>query len=255
MVFRLSRLLRSRAGTLLLASVFFLALAGCNSTAEPPQTPEVIFFKAKRDLDQGNPTQGFTRFEEVIFKYPETKYANFAYLMMADAQFESGIANLGDNATLNEALANYENFLRLNPETPMAPYVMFRMIFISHVINVSGFFTRGNDVSVLLKIEDLYKRFFLLYPRNSYFEDSKVVLKEAREKLAVYEITVGDWYFDQKLYGAALARYNHVLNRFPELKDKRSVVEKLIRAYRLNRQNKQAEQWERIYEAYLLSES
>ena len=86
----------------------------------------------------------------------------------------------------------------------------------------------------------------MLYRQSAYMEDVLDSLLNARSDLAEHEYLVGNYYFDQKAYNSAIARYRHLLRYYPEYLAKEIVVQKLIEAYQLNQQSELAQEMKAV---------
>jgi len=231
---------------LLFAAVF----PACGETSLQVQVPaRTLYFEALTLEDQELFSESITKVQSLATENPGTRLGTFAYLKLGElySRQENWI----------EADTNYRLFLSLNSNSHLTPYVLFRLMVVNYNAGLTGVFNPTREVdrdmepNRRLLVE--FKRFFLLYPNSPYLEDVRPYYRAARDLLARYELMVGDFYFRKESYYSAIGRYIYLLRNFPEYPETREVMDKLIRAYRANRQEELAAEIERIYRLRYIS--
>jgi outer membrane assembly lipoprotein YfiO len=232
--------------TALLMFVLALGAGGCAETSRTVQVPaRILYFEGETLVDTGLPAEAITKFQTVIDENPGTRLATFAHLKIGDAQ------SLGGN--WREADTAYRLFLLSNPNSPLTPYVLYRLLIVNHEQSFTGTIFRerefDRDMAPNRRIILEYKRFSLLYPDSVYRDEIQPIYHSARRTLADHEQMVGDFYADRSQYNAAAYRYEYLLRHYPEYPETREVVRKLFDAFRANQQPRAAEEMSRVLES------
>jgi outer membrane protein assembly factor BamD len=229
-----------------------LGLAACGETSLQVQVPaRTLYFEALNLEDQELFSEAITRLQSVATENPGTRLGTFAYLRLGE------LYSRQENWA--EADTNYRLFLSLNSNSHLTPYVLYRLMVVSYSAGLTGLIFPerevDRDMAPNRKLTVEFKRFFLLYPNSPYLEDVRPYYRAARDLLGRYELMVGDFYFRKESYYSAIGRYIYLLRNFPEYTETREVMEKLIRAYRANRQEELAAEVERIFRLRYVSPS
>jgi outer membrane protein assembly factor BamD len=183
-------------------------LAGCSSasTAKPDATAKKIATDADEQVLKTDPL--------------ERNYDPHVIMKRAEAFFEKE-----DYA---EAAVEYQHFLDLHKTHMLAPYAQYRLA-LSHHKQVT---TQDRDPEhVRLTIEAMEK---LLqdYPGSAYELDAKAKIKEGRAYTAAYELYVGQHYYRQSAYLAALHRFERVVTLYPDSDHSAEALYYLARTYK-----------------------
>lgn len=230
---------------ILLAALAALSFVGCSQSE--PKTVEQKYDQAIELMDKGQYSLATPVLLEVINENPGTRYATYAHLKLGDAWLAAGESD----EDYISAKTQYSIFLNNSPGSHLVPYVMSRLIEVSYRRNISMFFSDeyafSRDPGHFRDIIEEFKRFYLLYPDSLYLEDSKQYLSLAERALAVHEEMIGDWYFKERHYHSAIARYTYTLKHYPNYEGRQQVLEKLIRAYKKNQQPERAQEMESVY--------
>ncbi len=219
-------------------------LNGCSASTEP-ETMEQKYDLAIQNIDKGNYSAAIPLLQAVINENPGTRYASYSYLKLGDAHV------LADDNKLDEAEMNYRIFLNYNSHSHLVPYVLSRLIELNFKRNISSMFGKeyafSRDPDHFKKIIMEYQRFYFLYPDSLYLKDAENYLNESVEALAEHEFIIGNWYFNHSLFTPAIHRYRYIMSHYPNFKNWKKVVVRLIEAYRKNQQTELADELERVY--------
>jgi len=153
----------------------------------------------------GNYNKSIEAFEKLKDWYPFSKYAMLAELKIADAYF-----NLEE---YEEAIFAYEEFENLHPRNEAVPYVVYQ-IGLSYFNQIS---TPDRDQTTAQKAMDTFSRLLARYPNNEYANTARENIKKCLKSLSENEFKVGEYYYDQKHYKAALSRFMIVLTQYPDV--------------------------------------
>lgn len=167
-------------------------LVGCSSA---PKTKDASTAKqAVADAD-----------EQVLKSDPvERNYDPHVIMKRAEAFFEKE-----DYA---EAAVEYQHFLDLHKSHMLAPYAQYRL-GLSHFKQVT---TRDRDPEHVRQYIDAMQKLLKDFPGSAYELDAKAKIKEGRTHTAEYELYVGQHYYRQAAYLAALHRFERILTLYPD---------------------------------------
>ena len=172
-----------------------------------------------------------THLETLHSDFPTSKYASFALLRLGELNSESNVSD-----RLLEAEVYFQSYLERNTHSVFVPYVLNRQFALlfrkSERFSIFGGFQfvydHLRDTSDFKKILISYSNFYILYPNSIYLENAAIYLRLAEDILAQHEVLVGDWYFKNEFYAAAVQRYRYVLSNFPNTDKKNDIIEKFI---------------------------
>jgi outer membrane protein assembly factor BamD len=174
-----------------LLAVAFLA-AGCTSTTKAQQADSTAFKVVDAD-------------EQVLKQDPlERNYDPHIIMKRAESFFEKE-----DYA---EAGVEYQHFLDLHKTHVLAPYAQYRLS-LSHLKQVT---TRDRDPEPVRRAMEAMQKLLREYPGSRYEADAHARIKECREHLAWYEMYVGQYYYRQTAYLAALHRFDGVIKQYAD---------------------------------------
>ena len=238
---------RHRLLDLVLLMFCSILQGGCGDDGKRIRVPAVeLFHQAFIAYEEKYYQEAEQKFQALADEHPNTRLATLAYLKMGDLNFE--------RSKWQEAESNYRMFLTLNPQSHLTPYVLNRIIALNYERNLYGLFfpTREFDRNMEPNrtILQEYRRFYLIYPQSPYLEEVRNYLLKARADLAEHEFLVGNYYFRGKHYHSAIERYLHLLMYFPEFPRIEEVAWKLVKAYRLNKQPRLAEEMQTVMESF-----
>ena len=231
------------APAILVLMVIVLFWGGCETTSELTQKPaRLLFIDAESVENQGLLSEAITRYEQLIKENPGTRLATFSYLRVAELQVKL--------EKWKESETNYRAFLSLHPKSHLTPFILYRLLQVNHERSYTGTFFKAREVdrdmapnrNIILE----YKRFLLLYPKSPYLEEVKPFYRAAISTLAESELMVGDFYFDNEQYNAAIGRYQYLLRNYPHYPKTREVLRRLIEAYKRNNQPEMAKELIRV---------
>lgn len=126
-----------------------------------------------------------------------------AELRVADALFQDG--------NYIEAAAEYENFRKLHPKNPKAPYALY-MLGVSNYNQVEKI---DIDQTPLKNAVTVFDTFLQEYPNTEMAKKAREKLAECRAKQAAHEIYVGRFYYRTDKYGAAIGRFKEAVEKYP----------------------------------------
>lgn len=143
-------------------------------------------------------------FRRLKDQYPYSRYAILAELRLGDALF-----NLGKYV---EAQAAYEDFERLHPQNEAVPYALYQQGMCNY-LRMTGF---DRDQTPTIQTIQTFARLVESYPDSQYTAMAQARIAEAQNILAGHEFYIGEFYYRQKAYKAALNRFTGLIRYYPD---------------------------------------
>jgi len=192
----------------LLALGLVAGCAGSSSPEPPPKTAEDLFGEANETLNgfsvlyllkSVDYTRAIAQFQEIIDNYPFSEFATLSELKIADAYF--------DQADFVQASSFYQEFVELHPTHPRVPYALLRNgeCAFAQMLEVD------QDQAKTRESIQLFDALTDRFPRSEEAQRAVELRVQARERLALHEVVVGNFYFETEKYHAAVPRYEDAL--------------------------------------------
>jgi len=195
----------SRTISRLVVLIALTSLCACASTQKT--------INARDNFNQGEAAFASKKYEQAIEQYKKVKesYASpeltsQAELKIADAYFE--------NKSYIEAASAYEEFRKLHPTNPKAPYALYRLA-LSHYNEITGIDT---DQTPVKNAVAAFESFLAAYPASEYAPEAQEKLADCRKKELAYEVYVGNFYVRTDRYQSAIKRLTEAREKFPGMK-------------------------------------
>ncbi len=186
-------------------------------TEKHEEAPEEVMAKARRSFDKGYYEQASTEFEKIKDRYPYSKFALEAEIKMADSLYR--------RRQYAEAYGAYDEFEKLHPRNPNVPYVIYQQ-GMSQLKQAS---TIDRDQSHVVKARREFERLVKKFPGSEYAAKARSKIRDCYVSLARYELYVGNFYYKQKKYRAAMKRYRYLVEKYPDLGQYHEAIENLGR--------------------------
>lgn len=180
---------------------------------------EALYAQAAAELDAGNEVAAAQTFAEVERLYPYSPWAPRAELMGAYAAYQDG--------RYDAALDAVERYITLRPASPQAPYAWYLRALI-HYAQISDVqrdqaATRRADAA----LADVIARF----PDTDYARDAKLKRDLVRDHLAGHEMQVGRYYQKRGHLGAAMGRYQVVIDEYQTTAHAAEALFRMVEVY------------------------
>lgn len=143
-------------------------------------------------------------FRRLKDQYPYSRYAILAELRLGDALF-----NLGKYL---EAQTAYEDFERLHPQNEAVPYALYQQ-GMCNFLRMTGI---DRDQTPTIQTIQTFARLAESYPDSQYTAMAQARIAEAQNVLAGHEFYIGEFYYRQKAYKAALNRFTGLVRYYPD---------------------------------------
>lgn len=158
-------------------------------------TPEATLLEtAKKYYNTGLYSLARHNFEALRAGYPNSQWAEFAEIKIADCMFES--------AEYEDSAKAYEDFVKNRPSAEPAAYMLFRAAR-SNQLRQKGI---GRDPTPLKKALEQYNQLLASYPDSPYAESAKQQRSETVDTLVKHEERIKHFYEKQDRTQAVAAR-------------------------------------------------
>jgi len=187
-----------------LAAIFVL-LAGCASVKiDATRNPSELYQIATEMYLEHHFDQSEEALKVLMENYPLSPYAVEAQLLIADLCYMS--------ERYEEAASYYTNFAAIHPSHPRGDYAFFQ----KGMSNFKEVLTLDRDQTATRKALFAFEDLLAEYPRSQYIGRAKGLITFLRSRLASRELYIGKYYFKNKNYVAALARFRDLLSAYPD---------------------------------------
>ena len=205
--------MRHKTKVLLILLLVVLLLTGCGKSWWPfgkradmsRTTPEGLYQQGLAYYEDKDYKKAVEVFQRVRELYPLSELALMAEIGIADAYYSGG--------EYTDAELSYREFIGLHPTNENLPYVMYQlgMSHFSQIMTVDRDQTETRRA--LKEFEHLVARF----PNSRFAFLGEKMIRDCRRILAEKEFYVGEFYFNQKKYRAALRRFETVAREYPNV--------------------------------------
>ncbi len=161
----------------------------------------------------------FKILKEIQLRDPYSKYAILAELSTADAYFKK--------EEYEQAAIEYEEFLKRHPGSDEASYATYRLA-VSHFKQVK---TPDRDPTSTREALKWFEFFVEKYPESPLVGKANEKISQCRERLAMREIYIGNYYAKRKNFKAAANRYNVVVSQYSDTNEFKKALYLLGNSY------------------------
>jgi len=193
---------------LITASLIVSVLSGCayfKKSDMARATPEGLYRKGLNDYQNGSYKKAIQSFERLRDEYPMHELAILAKLGIGDAHYS--------DKSYGEAEAAYTDFVYLHPTNENLPYVMYQL----GMCHYEQMLSIDRDQAETRKAAKEFERLLVRFPNSKFTLMAEKMLRECRSRIAEHEFYVGEFYFKQKKYQAAMQRFETIAREYPNL--------------------------------------
>jgi outer membrane protein assembly factor BamD len=191
---------------LIILLLFAFACSKKATIKAPPFEAEAVFKQANEKIEKGDYEEAREILETIKAQDTSGRYATLAKIRIGDTYFKEGL--------YEESAIEYEQFLEMHPYHRYASYAQYHLAM--------SYFNRIGSVDVSYasaqKALKEFEKLMKLYPRNPYMNAVESRIEMCKGVLAEYEFYVGEFYFKKGSYGAAVVRFNDLLQNYPDSK-------------------------------------
>lgn len=193
----------------ILCGWLLLSLAGCGyfkseASKELERTPDSLIMEGMDNYQRKRYERAIEDFQKLKDRFPYDKHAILAEIKLADSYFLNKDYQLAANA--------YKEFEKLHPANEVIPYVIFQlgMCYFNQMPTID------RDQSFAFRAVQEFERLIKTFPQNEYVSQAQTNLITSKKNLVSHEFYIGEFYFKEKNYAAALGRFEGILRQFPD---------------------------------------
>jgi outer membrane protein assembly factor BamD len=202
-------------------------LAGCGGgasdrkadTSAPARPVEELYNNGMDALAASRYATAADQFTAIEENYPYSTWAARAQLMLGYTQY------LRNNYT--QAIATLDRYIQLHPAGQDVAYATYlrALCFYEQIEDVQR--DQKTTVDAMAALREVADRF----PGTDYARDARLKIDLARDHLAGKEMAIGRFYENQHLYGAAINRFQRVVQDFQTTNHVPEALERLVEVY------------------------
>ena len=203
-----------------------LLLGGCSifGSSKPAENPssvpvEVLYNRGADALVARDYPVAVHEFDNVEQYYPYSPWAANAQLMGGYGQY------LEQKYT--DAIGTLDRFIQLHPSSRDIAYAYYlrALCYYEQIEDIQR--DQKGTQDAMTALQEVVNRF----PESTYARDAKLKLDLCRDHLAGKEMDIGRFYERQHLYGAALGRFQRVVDDFQTTNHVAEALERLVEVY------------------------
>jgi outer membrane protein assembly factor BamD len=201
-----------------------LALAGCGANHDKADTGPLLpvdqlYAKGVSEIQAQHYDEAVKDLDSVEENYPYSSWASHAQLLAGYAQYKQ--------QNYDDALSAINRFIALHPESQDTAYAYYlkALCYYEQIDDVQRDQTATYES--IQTLNDVITRF----PDSSYAHDARLKLRLAYNRLAGHDMTVGRFYEQNHLYGAAVGRFEDVITSYQTTTYTPEALERLVECY------------------------
>ena len=202
-----------RRRLLLLILLVVLLVTGCGKSWWPfgkkvemgRATPEGLYQQGLAYYEDKDYKRAVEVFQQTRELYPLSEVAIMAEIGIADSYYSGG--------EYPEAQLAYGEFINLHPTNENLPYVMYQL-GMSHFSQID---TIDRDLTGGLRALKEFERLVARFPDSRFAALAEKMARDCKKILAEKEFYVGEFYFKNSHYKAALRRFERVVQEYPNV--------------------------------------
>ncbi len=168
------------------------------------KSDEALFREGVALMEKEKWEEARQRFRFLVRAYLQSPLRARAQLYLADCYFREG------GAALDFAVNEYQEFLRLFPTSPDAPYALFQIGMCYFRKSEKPQRTQENTWKAL----EYFQKVIAQYPNTEWRTKAQEYYRRAAQRIIAHEMLIARFYYKRKLYAATMNRIQYVLTRF-----------------------------------------
>lgn len=198
-----------------------LFLSGCQNFTDKmleDRPPEALYAMGEEFLKKKEYSKAAKAFDEVDRQHPYSTWAGRAQRMAGQAAY------LDKN--YDEAILHLQSFIQLHPSDPDIAYAQ-------HLLGMCYYAQLGygpRDQTAAADAQEAFQQLIQRFPNSTYAADAREKLPQILEHLASHEMVAGRYYLQAGAYGAALLRFQSVIDKYPTSAQSKEALYRLAEA-------------------------
>lgn len=197
-------------------SISLLAI-GCSSKNQdfiPDKQPEELYVESYKAMSNDNFDLAKEYLEAINNRYPFGPYAHQVQLDLIYTYYKARENDL--------AIAEIDNFIRLNPSDENIDYVLYMRGLTNiqratdRMLNFVRIDTYDRDISILTIAFNDFKKLYTMYPDSKYAADAFARMVHIRNNIARHELEVAKFYNKKQAYISSARRCQKILTSFKD---------------------------------------
>jgi outer membrane protein assembly factor BamD len=193
---------------IILLSFLVCCFSGCSFFKKEPQvkgSPEALYARGSVEFGKGSYKKAREFFTRLKDEYPLNQLAILAELGIADSFYT--------DKEYVEAESSYSEFFNMHPTNENIPYVLYQLGMCHYYQRA----TIDRDQTETIKARKEFERLIARFPESKFSLAAEKLLRECKQEQAEHEFYVGQFYFRQKKYEAALKRFETIARSYSNI--------------------------------------
>ncbi|WP_127142911.1 outer membrane protein assembly factor BamD [Pelagibacterium montanilacus] len=216
---RTARMMATLALAGVLAACSPLGMFSQDAADEPIVPVETLYSSAVSNMEANRYAGAIDDLEKLERQHPYSDYNERAKVMITYANFRT--------RQFDEAILAADRFLALYPSSSEVPYVLF--------LKGSAYYQQLSDTtrdqSPAADAIDTFEQIEANYPSSQYVQESRNMVRIARDQLAGREMSVGRYYLGHDQNTAAINRFREVVENHQQSSHVEEALYRLTEAY------------------------
>lgn len=165
-------------------------------------TPEGLYSGGTAEYQNGSYKKARGYYVRLKEEYPLHELSILAELGIADSFYS--------DKEYAEAELAYRDFTSLYPTNENVPYAFYQL-GMCHYVQIGAV---DRDQTETIKARREFERLVARFPQSKFSILAEKMIRECKAKLAEHEFYIGNFYFKQKKYDAALKRFEGIARNY-----------------------------------------
>ena len=166
-------------------------------------TPEALYSRGTAEYQNGNYKKAQSFYTRLKEEYPLHELSVLATLGIADSYYS--------RKEYVDALTAYRDFTTYYPTNENVPYALYQM----GMCNFLEIGAVDRDQTELINARREFEKLVARFPQSKFSILAEKKIRECKTKMAEHEFYIGNFYYKQKKYAAALQRFEVIARDYP----------------------------------------
>jgi outer membrane protein assembly factor BamD len=183
------------------------------------EPPDLLYSNGLDALQRGNYSTAVKHFDAIQQDYPYSSWATNAQLMEGYTEYRRN--------SYTEAVSQLDRFIALHPAGKDVGYAYYlrALCYYEQIADISR--DQKGTSEAMAALQEVVNRF----PDSAYARDARLKIDLCRDHLAGKEMAIGRYYEKQHFYGAAIGRYQRVVDDFQTTNHTAEALSRLTEIY------------------------